>query len=872
MGLSIDPLRALVLLCLLIITGYMAVEGYYTWVLYSEWIFDLNNRDYLTVPFMIFPSVLGHMATIWGHYYRAEREFQHSIAKVTTPVSVKQKISLWEHHVLWGYTVKFWILAGFMVLLNIGWSITAIVPYAKDDYAEYGPVGGLGLVIGLVGGYNAIACCTFILFLVLRRSMLHSLGFTYAEILPLHRWLGVGILVWSIIHTIGYVMYYIWDKSLGEAISFDDIGRATMNLMGVIALIALLVLAFFSIPQIRRRFYTAFIGVHRVMTVIFLIGTITHYPYFMLWYYLLPSVILFLVDRFVPKMIQSRTLYPEASCTLNVDADIIKLTLTSPEPMKPYYPGDYISVQVPELGTLYHPFTIASYWPEDPRSIVLFIRTYHTPKSWTGALSRLCGTEDKRIRVKANVEGVFGDRRHDYLKSEVLVVFVAGAAVTTFMALIKAIAAQIASSTDPLRMQFHLICTFRTRSELHAYGSFLHQITRDPRFTSWLHVEIYVSRPDKPNVLMGAHAHVIKNDILVPAQSATKSKKKRFQSLRRTGTKLKRALSGRTIVETSANDERMKSKAESEAAGVSFSAAGGHVRSGSVDTAVENEKQEGSRRASSSSSPATQSFDGHSSVDHSTCPSPVASPSSPISPESRKSVHDEIDAHDHSTALTPSSPTRATSYDAKRLPTFHDANSNTVSARFAKLDFTVSAVLILVPLAVWLALRAIHYEGSAHYCDIMTDMTPTQYKICYGSYSSVPVFGHYIIASIIGYLAMHYARKTLLRSLTASNLSDIETGKSHNKNLPYPTFEIEDENLSVEDGNWDEGDVVYSTGRMNVKIVIERFMGAGVGAVGSDRAMVAVFGGGPEAFVEHVERQIKKSKWAVDFHRETWAP
>ncbi|KAG0367470.1 ferric/cupric-chelate reductase [Gamsiella multidivaricata] len=806
MGLSIDPLRALVLLCLLIITGYMAVEGYYTWVLYSEWIFDLNNRDYLTVPFMIFPSVLGHMATIWGHYYRAEREFQHSIAKVTTPVSVKQKISLWEHHVLWGYTVKFWILAGFMVLLNIGWSITAIVPYAKDDYAEYGPVGGLGL---------------------LRRSMLHSLGFTYAEILPLHRWLGVGILVWSIIHTIGYVMYYIWDKSLGEAISFDDIGRATMNLMGVIALIALLVLAFFSIPQIRRRFYTAFIGVHRVMTVIFLIGTITHYPYFMLWYYLLPSVILFLVDRFVPKMIQSRTLYPEASCTLNVDADIIKLTLTSPEPMKPYYPGDYISVQVPELGTLYHPFTIASYWPEDPRSIVLFIRTYHTPKSWTGALSRLCGTEDKRIRVKANVEGVFGDRRHDYLKSEVLVVFVAAC---------------------------------------------LWVIPRDPRFTSWLHVEIYVSRPDKPNVLMGAHAHVIKNDILVPAQSATKSKKKRFQSLRRTGTKLKRALSGRTIVETSANDERMKSKAESEAAGVSFSAAGGHVRSGSVDTAVENEKQEGSRRASSSSSPATQSFDGHSSVDHSTCPSPVASPSSPISPESRKSVHDEIDAHDHSTALTPSSPTRATSYDAKRLPTFHDANSNTVSARFAKLDFTVSAVLILVPLAVWLALRAIHYEGSAHYCDIMTDMTPTQYKICYGSYSSVPVFGHYIIASIIGYLAMHYARKTLLRSLTASNLSDIETGKSHNKNLPYPTFEIEDENLSVEDGNWDEGDVVYSTGRMNVKIVIERFMGAGVGAVGSDRAMVAVFGGGPEAFVEHVERQIKKSKWAVDFHRETWAP
>src|SRR5690554_745296 len=120
------------------------------------------------------------------------------------------------------------------------------------------------------------------------------------------------------------------------------------------------------------------------------------------------------------------------------------------------------------------------------------------------------------------------------------------------MALIKAVAAQIASSNEPLRIHLHLICTFRTRSELHAYGSFLHQVTRDPRFTSWLHVEIYVSRPDKPQTLMGAHAHVIKNDIMVPANASKKDKKKRFQSLRRTGTKLKRALSGRTIVESAA--------------------------------------------------------------------------------------------------------------------------------------------------------------------------------------------------------------------------------------------------------------------------------------------------------------------------------
>ncbi|KAF9110410.1 hypothetical protein BGX27_006369 [Mortierella sp. AM989] len=871
MRLSVDPLRTPILTCFVVIFGWIAADGYVTWILTREWIFYLNNRDYFTAAFLILPSALGHLATIWGHYFRSEREFQHSITKITTPVSVKQKISLWEHHIMFGYTVKYWILVGIIVLANIAWVASSTVPYAKDFMDHYEVVGGLGLLIGGTSGYAAIASCGLILFLVLRRSMLHALGFTYSEILPLHRWLGVAIVVWSILHTIGYVMYYAWDKSLGETFNFYDTGRATMNLMGCVALGALLILAIFSIPQVRRRFYTTFMSLHRIMTVIFFVGTVVHYPYYMLWYYLLPSIVLFFVDRFVPKIIQSRTLHPVASCSLNVDADIIKMTFTSPEPMKPYYPGDYILVQVPELGTLYHPFTIASYWPEDPKSIILFIRTYNdTKRSWTGAMGRLCGTEDKRVRIRANVDGVFGDRRHDYLKSEVLIVFVAGAAITTFMALIKAIAAQITSSSEPLRMQFHLICTFRTRSELHAYGSFLHQITRDPRFTSWLQVEIYVSRPDKPKTLMGSHAYVIKNDIQVPGQSIKPAKKKRFQSLRRTGTKLRRALSGRTIVgsptltEKSKGVDQFENSPDSPGA-VTFSAVGNHVRGDSVDTVVlGDEKEKSSRSSDSSEFP-------------SACMTPITSPSSPTSAEFRETIQREIEAalgNSTNIAASPQSPkTRGITYDSKRLPTFHDAQSIAVATRLAKLDLSATAILIVIPLAFWFGLRAVKWEGSAHYCNIREEMTATQDKICYGFYSVAPAAGHALLLAIIGYFAMWLSRRTLLRSLKACNPKDIESGKHlENKNLPYADFDIEDERLSIEDGNWDEGDVVYSTGRMNIKIVVDRFMNDGVGPAGGDRALVTVFGGGPEAFVDHVERQIKKAKWAVDFHRETWAP
>ncbi|KAF9355837.1 hypothetical protein BGX26_006052 [Mortierella sp. AD094] len=320
----------------------------------------------------------------------------------------------------------------------------------------------------------------------------------------------------------------------------------------------------------------------------------------MLGYYMLPSVILFFLDRFVPKVIQARSLYPEASCALNEDAKIIKLTLASSGPIKPCYPGDYILVQVPELGIHYHPFTIASYWPEDPGSIVLFIRVYSDKKwSWTGASARVCENANGRVRVKVNIGGVFGDRRHDYLKSKVLIFFVAGSAITTFMALIKAIAAQAVSSSQPPCVQVHLICTFRTRSELHAYGSFFHQIIRDPGFANWLHVEIYVSRADKIQIPPGAHADVEREEVM--------------------------PLENYNI------------------------------------TAV-------------------------------------------------PSLY-----HDHSVP----SLTQRQVYQSRCLPTFHGAQSASVSIRMAKLDFGTSIAMTIIPLALWLILRAIHWEGSALYCNVV---------------------------------------------------------------------------------------------------------------------------------------------------------
>ncbi|KAF9080052.1 hypothetical protein BGX23_002725, partial [Mortierella sp. AD031] len=481
--------RLVIGVVLAVFSGWMFADYFILWKTKIKSHFVWNEMDLYWTVVCLLPILLGHFLTIWGNYFRATSQFQHSISKVTTPAHKKQRISIWERHdPYFGYTVKFWCLTGLITVMNIYWFILTTIA-SKDAYTQtYGFDKGVVRVIAYSSSQAVLLDCSIILFLVLRRSMLHAIGFTYPEIIPLHRWLGVAMLVWSTIHAAFYSAYLAMEGKFWSDIAFTDKSRGTRNMPGVFAWFGMIIMAFMALPQFRRRVYPVFVYVHRAGTFVFFIGLIMHYPSVMLWYYMLPGFVLFLVDRFVPKIIQTRAIHPNVTCAFNADAEIIRMRLTSHEPMKPYYPGDYITVQIPGLGRIYHPFTIASYWPEDPHSITLYMRVMgETKGSWTKDLAKLCGTEEKRITVQANVDGVFGDRRHDYLKSETMIIYVAGAAITTFMSLIKAIAAQIAASNEPLRMQLHLICTFRTRSELHAYGSFLHQITRDPRFTSWLH-------------------------------------------------------------------------------------------------------------------------------------------------------------------------------------------------------------------------------------------------------------------------------------------------------------------------------------------------------------------------------------------------
>ncbi|KAI9236293.1 MAG: hypothetical protein BYD32DRAFT_488186 [Podila humilis] len=808
-----------IFLCICVFSGWLFADYFMLWQAKIKTHFVWNEFDLYWSVVCLLPIMLGHFITIWGNYFRSSGQFQHSISKVTTPANKQQRISIFERHDRYfGCSVKFWILSGAVTIMNIYWFVVTTY-YSKDAYIQsYGYTEGVVRAIAYGSSQAVLLDTSIILFLVLRRSLLHAIGFTYPEIIPLHRWLGAAMVGWATIHAAFYSAWLIMTGQFVSNIAFTDKTRGTRDMPGVFSWIGIVILGFFAMPQFRRAIYPIFIYVHRVAAFVFFIGLIMHYPSVMLWYYMLPGFVLFLVDRFVPKMIQARTILPEASCAFNVDADIIRVKFSSNEPMKPYYPGDYITVQVPGLGNIYHPFTIASYWPEDPYTMTLYMRVFGESKySWTKDLAKLCGTDDKRISVRANIDGVFGDRRHDYLKSEVMIIYVAGAAITTFMALIKAIAAQIAASDEPLRMQLHLICTFRTRSELHAYGSFLHQITRDPRFTSWLHVEIFVSRPDKPQTLMGAHAHVVKNDIMVPGKN--KKEKKRFATLKRTGTILKRALSGRTVVEvpTISNAAETISPVDEPVSDISLD------RSSSVKSTVDtlNDIKE----------------EPSSSTDLSS-----------LEPLNEKNT------------------TRSMTYHEHALPTFEASSAASVSRRLATLDLAASAAMVVIPLAFYYGLRTVQWESSPAWCPTTKSKDKWTIFVCQWVYAMVPGLVHTVVMLSLGYAGISLARIINLRYQKRGGKYNVEAA------LPFPDVHREEDQLSVEDGNWDEGDVVYSRGRVDVRKSIQAFVEAGVGKKEKGQGLVTVFAGGPEGYVDMIEKQVKKASWAVEFHRETWAP
>ncbi|KAF9433762.1 hypothetical protein BGZ76_009014 [Entomortierella beljakovae] len=634
--------------------------------------------------------------------------------------------------------------------------------------------------------------------------------------------MGLAFLYWSAIHTVGYILYYINIKEFWENFSFDGETRGPQNLIALVAFAALYGLFYTSQPRFRRGNYILFITAHRIFTVVVFIGTLMHFPYYMIWYYVLPSVCLYLADRFVPKFMQACSIAPEAYYSFNKESDVLTAVLVSKnclEPLKPYYPGDYVNLEIPQLSMIPHPFTIASYWAEDPYSMTIYIRTFRENKSsWTGALANLCSEGEEPLQLKTKVDGVFGDRNHDYLSSRVMVIFAAGAAITTFMSLLKAIAAQIEAESKTgktTRIEVHLICTFRYESELYAYGDFMHRITHDPRFTSWLHTKVYVSRPDK---------------FTPPTECPSGQCTSEF-------------VCGRTDDEVSESTNLLTKIKPSY---------------GSVNVECNGCKDKGCCMESSSST--------------------ISSPCETVT-QNISSLPDESSPYYHKTI--PTFP-MASSSTASTVHAKKDLAATTLMLVVPMIFFLWGRAIpwegTYKGEARWCRTT---FELDQH----MTNRCLWSYALLPGilhflvacllgylglwgarrtrSTSTRPLFSRQPLAQQPK--AVRDAYQSLLSGLSFLDPEQMASPLDGN-GRKYSDVQVPKESIK------------FKRGRIQVNQHIQELKGLGIGCEqvedkeGKDNSGVIVFGGGPEAFVDMIYESCIKADWKVDFHRETWAP
>ena len=98
--------------------------------------------------------------------------------------------------------------------------------------------------VAYASGYAAMASCAMLLLFILRRSMFQAMGYTYADLLPLHRGLGLAFTFWSTLHAVCYILYYVHFDAFMSHFNFDGTTRGPQNMFALLGYVSFFFFAF----------------------------------------------------------------------------------------------------------------------------------------------------------------------------------------------------------------------------------------------------------------------------------------------------------------------------------------------------------------------------------------------------------------------------------------------------------------------------------------------------------------------------------------------------------------------------------------------------------------------------------------------------
>ncbi|KAG5734705.1 Ferric reductase transmembrane component 5 [Termitomyces sp. T112] len=276
-------------------------------------------------------------------------------------------------------------------------------------------------------GWVAVSQLPIVIALATKNNIIGTLmGFTYEKLNYLHRFIGQLVVIAANIHSLGY--FYKW--SIGG--TFQASISTPHIIWGLVGLVALDCIFFFSLSFWRNRYHNIMLPVHIIGLVIAIPAIWMHKPSTMRWMCACIGIYGFdHVCRFIKTRISTATIrpLPEMNST-RVEVPYIN---------GGWRAGQHVRLRVLTFGlgwfgwTEAHPFTIASV-ADGEEGIILLVKK---SGRWTGRLYDMAKSSGfteagQGRRVKVMVEGPYGGPCHSIFASYSAAVFIVGGSGITF--------------------------------------------------------------------------------------------------------------------------------------------------------------------------------------------------------------------------------------------------------------------------------------------------------------------------------------------------------------------------------------------------------------------------------------------------------
>ncbi|KYO21449.1 dual oxidase 2 [Alligator mississippiensis] len=391
-------------------------------------------------------------------------------------------------------------------------------------YAFASPPTGIAQTtfVGIIISRGAAASISFMysyILLTMCRNLITFLRETFLNYyipfdaaVDFHRWIAMGALIFSVLHTAGHVVnVYIFCVSplsilscLFSSVFMDDgsqfpqkyywwFFQTVPGMTGVLLLVILAIMYVFATHHFRRVSFRGFWISHHLYVLLYIL-IILHGSYALIQqprfhiYFIIPALI-----YGGDKLISLSRKKVEISV---VKAELLPSGVTYLKFQRPqdfdYKSGQWVRIACLSLGTNeYHPFTLTSAPHEDTLS--LHIRA---AGPWTTRLRELYSPESVAEigqYPKLYLDGPFGEGHQEWNKFEVSVLVGGGIGVTPFASILKDLVFKSSLSTKVLCKKIYFIWVTRTQRQFEWLADIIRELEESDQL-DLVSVHIYITQ------------------------------------------------------------------------------------------------------------------------------------------------------------------------------------------------------------------------------------------------------------------------------------------------------------------------------------------------------------------------------------------